>query len=79
MPRFFVRRVIRLVIACALAGQPIISGTAFAQESGSSGPRPVGRAFALDRAPALDGNVQDDPAWAGVTPLTGLVQTQPNA
>jgi hypothetical protein len=32
----------------------------------------------VDRSPRLDGGVLDDPAWAGVTPLTGFWQTTPD-
>jgi hypothetical protein len=42
-------------------------------------PRPVGQANALDSAPVVDGDVLNDPAWAGTEPLTGLIQSQPRS
>jgi hypothetical protein len=41
--------------------------------------RPVARAAALAAAPLLDGNVIDDPAWAGVQPINEFWQIQPSA
>lgn len=41
--------------------------------------RPVGRAFPLESVPVIDGDVLNDPAWTGVVPLTGFIQTQPDA
>jgi hypothetical protein len=39
---------------------------------------PVGRAVRVAVAPALDGSVLDDPAWADAPVLTGFRQTKPN-
>jgi len=41
--------------------------------------RPVARAAALEAAPALDGNVVDDPAWQGVPAINEFWQIQPAA
>jgi len=72
------RRYSRPLIVCAVMSHAA-GGLVFAQGTGSAGPRPVGYASALEHTPTLDGIVADDPAWAGVTPLTGLVQSQPRA
>jgi hypothetical protein len=52
--------------------------SSYAQQN-RMGPRPVGQASALSSQPRIDGMVLGDSAWDGVTPLTGLVQTQPNS
>ena len=68
------RRKLRSVSLCViLAG--FNAGHAIAQDIA----RPVGRASALDATPVLDGDVLGDPAWQGVTPITGFTQSQPNA
>lgn len=36
------------------------------------------QAVALSQAPVLDGAVQGDPSWQGLTPATGFTQTRPN-
>ncbi|MGA9573885.1 MAG: DUF5916 domain-containing protein [Lysobacterales bacterium] len=51
-------------------------GNGFAEDTSS--PRPVMRAYAINDAPVLDGEVLGDPAWQGVTPATGFWQVQPN-
>ena len=40
--------------------------------------RPVASATAITEVPTLDGEVQNDPAWQNVLPITNLVQQQPN-
>lgn len=56
----------------------LTTGIVAAQEY-SLGPRPVGQAFELASEPVIDGIVLGDSAWDGGSPLTGLVQTQPDA
>ncbi|HZW59238.1 MAG TPA: DUF5916 domain-containing protein, partial [Woeseiaceae bacterium] len=51
--------------------------TAAAQTGTASPARPVAHAFRLSAPPTLDGRVQGDPAWAGVTPTSGFSQIQP--
>jgi hypothetical protein len=41
--------------------------------------RPVGQAVRIGVDPVIDGDVINDPAWEGVTPITDFWQTQPNA
>jgi hypothetical protein len=41
--------------------------------------RPVGQAFTLDSTPVVDGDVLGDPAWEGVTPITGFIQSKPSS
>jgi hypothetical protein len=55
-----------------------IAGGALAQDF-PAGPRPVASAHALGQRPVIDGNVLGDPAWNDLEPITGFVQTQPNA
>jgi hypothetical protein len=62
-----------------LALSMLVTANLRAQEIVNSRERPVARASALASEPVLDGNVLGDPAWQGATPLTGFVQTQPNA
>jgi hypothetical protein len=50
----------------------------FAQEAAPTSP-PSARATKVTTAPVLDGRVLDDPAWAGVRPLTDFWQTSPDA
>jgi hypothetical protein len=40
--------------------------------------RPVALAAPTVEAPAIDGDVLNDPAWAGVTPTTGFIQKTPD-
>ena len=40
--------------------------------------RPHGDATRLSQAPTLDGNVAGDPAWEGLTPITGFTQLRPD-
>jgi len=56
----------------------LTAGVANAQDY-SLGPRPVGQAFELASEPVIDGIVAGDSAWDRGSPLTGLVQTQPDA
>ena len=56
----------------------LAAGVAVAQDY-SLGPRPVGQAFELASEPVIDGIVAGDSAWDRGSPLTGLVQTQPDA
>ena len=41
-------------------------------------PRPEMRAYPLETAPVIDGNVRGDSAWSGVTPATDFTQIQPD-
>ena len=67
----------RLACAAILVS---LAGSAYGQDLLPSGQkRPVGQATELRQSPQVDGVVQGDPAWSGVTPITGLTQTQPNA
>ena len=50
--------------------------SALAREPGA---RPGGSASRAGEAPLIDGNVADDPAWAGAEVLTGFFQTTPDA
>jgi hypothetical protein len=45
----------------------------------AAGDVPTARAHKVTQAPSLDGRVADDPAWAGVQPLTDFWQTAPDA
>jgi len=54
----------------------VFTGTALAE--GQPEGRPEMRAFELQSAPSLDGDVLADPAWQGVTPATGFWQVQPS-
>ena len=67
----------RLACAAILVS---LAGSGYGQDLLPSGQkRPVGQATELRQSPQVDGVVQGDPAWSGVTPITGLTQTQPNA
>ncbi len=41
--------------------------------------RPSAEASFLEKEPAIDGEVRNDPVWQNVTPFGGLLQLQPNA
>lgn len=41
--------------------------------------RPSAIITGLETAPTLDGEVINDPIWQSITPLSGLIQTQPNS
>jgi hypothetical protein len=56
----------------------IVTAETLAQENRGPVPQPVGQAIPLPVSPVVDGNVLDDPAWAGATPLTEFWQIQPN-
>lgn len=74
MATIFGRRQLLSGFLCALL---LATGPGVAYAQGSA--RPVGQAAKLDAAPIPDGNVLDDPAWQGVKPITGFVQSQPNS
>ena len=58
----------------------VLSSVAQAQSTSLSlTPRPVGQANELNSAPTVDGDVLNDPAWAGAEPLTGFIQSQPRS
>ena len=40
--------------------------------------RPIALAAPIVGAPAIDGDVLNDPGWAGVTPTTGFIQKTPD-
>ncbi len=62
------------LVSLALFIDPVL-----AQVPASTVERPVGQAFALASAPALDGNVAGDPAWQGAQALDRFWQIQPSA
>jgi hypothetical protein len=66
-------------ISCGIFLAFLLTGQAFGQQATAGGMRPVGRAFPLESVPVIDGDVLNDPAWTGVVPLTGFIQTQPDA
>jgi Domain of unknown function (DUF5916) len=41
--------------------------------------RPATQAVALQKAPEIDGEVQNDPVWQALTPFDGMTQLQPNS
>ncbi|MGE0814993.1 MAG: DUF5916 domain-containing protein [Vicinamibacterales bacterium] len=65
-----------LVLATAITADAVAQPAA-APGSPALRPRPTGAAVAVAEAPTLDGDVLNDPAWQGVTPLTGFWQEQP--
>lgn len=77
MTDFVFCRELRFAVAagffCAvLAGQAV-----FPQDL--PGQPPAVRALKVESAPAVDGNVLDDPVWRGVPPITDFWQTAPDA
>ncbi|MBX7186838.1 MAG: carbohydrate binding family 9 domain-containing protein [Vicinamibacteria bacterium] len=68
------------LIALAAAGP----GASFAQAAdpraiaSAEATRPVSAARLLPKAPPIDGDVIDDPAWSGVAPIAGFRQTTPD-
>ena len=70
--RRFIRATTVGAIGCAL----LVAAAARAQLPSE---RPVARAVALESAPLLDGDVLNDPAWAGVQPIDQFWQIQPSA
>jgi hypothetical protein len=67
----------RLLPLCPIIALIVVSDS-LAQGNQGPAPQPVGQAIALTTAPVIDGNVLDDPAWAGARPLTEFWQIQPN-
>jgi hypothetical protein len=65
--------------SCGILLAFVLVGQASAQQASVGGARPVARAFPLEVAPVVDGDVLNDPAWAGAEPITGFIQTQPDA
>ncbi len=55
----------------------LAAAVAAAQTAGPASPRPQTEAYALARAPVLDGDVLGDPAWEDVVPASGFWQIQP--
>jgi hypothetical protein len=55
-----------------------LATTALAQDADRPQSAPSHSATKLTTAPAIDGNIVDDPAWAGAVPTTGFWQVQPN-
>ncbi len=55
----------------------LAAAVAAAQTAGPASPRPQTEAYALTRAPVLDGDVLGDPAWQNVVPASGFWQIQP--
>lgn len=60
--------------ACCLFG-----ALAHAQDLQTRQPRPVAVANSLSAEPTIDGDVLNDPAWRDAVPLSGFIQSQPNA
>ncbi len=71
MKRLLPAAVAALVLLCAAA-----SG---AQTPDTRSPRPSATAVAVEAAPALDGDVLDDPVWQAIEPVSGTTQTRPFA
>jgi len=69
---------LRVFLACNLFAL-VIANEALAQTVDSNAPRPIAQAIELSRAPVVDGNVLDDPAWRGAEPITDFWQSQPNS
>ncbi len=57
----------------------LAAASAWAQQDAvlSELPRPEMRAYPMQSAPVLDGEVQNDPAWRSIAPATGLTQVRP--
>jgi hypothetical protein len=66
-------------VSCGILLAFVWAGQASGQQVLVGGARPVARAFPLEVAPVVDGDVLNDPAWAGAEPITGFIQTQPDA
>ena len=64
---------VRILCASLLALAPAVAG-----QEGSSTAAPVLEAARLAAAPAVDGEVVSDPAWQGIAPATGFLQTTPD-
>ena len=65
------------VLACI--GVLVVCGPGATQEPETPTSQPVARAIELTTAPVVDGNVIDDPAWAGAVPIDDFWQIQPQA
>lgn len=78
MSVYLVRNSLRVLCIC-VAGTVALTSRAHAQDDSAVRARPVARAAVLSIAPLTDGDVLGDPAWEGVRPITGFVQSQPNA
>ena len=68
------KRISTLGAACVLAGLVLMPAIAAAREVA----RPELSAIRIETAPALDGEVRDDPVWRAVTPSSGFTQTSPD-
>src|SRR5918993_1571326 len=69
----------RLVVSVVLS--LTFAPTAFAQPANSNSSAAAANVATASRAteaPAIDGDVLGDPAWANATPITGFTQEQPN-
>ena len=55
-----------------------LSSLIFAQSNDYLGERPLAQATQIETAPELDGNIQNDPVWQNVTPITELTQVRPD-
>lgn len=56
----------------------LIASGSLAQELNTLSVPPSTTAYALERAPVVDGHVAGDTAWEGVTPATGFSQVRPD-
>ncbi len=67
------KRVLRELFLCVL-----LLWTSAVVAAVPSAQPPVGKAHRLDAAPAIDGEVQADPAWHGALAFTNFWQTEPD-
>ncbi len=66
----------RILLAFGLLGLVLAPAVPAQEEPAPSAP--VLQAARLAEVPAVDGDVLNDPAWQGVTPATGFLQTTPD-
>ena len=67
----------KIFVVVLVVTSVICSGPASAQDENSTGPKTAG-ATAVESPPTLDGDVLNDPAWAGVMPTSGFIQKTPD-
>jgi len=68
----------KLVMATAVALPALQVGDVVSQEMYDRPVRPSMSAVRVAQAPMLDGVVRGDPAWEGISPSSGLVQSTPD-
>ena len=69
--RLLALAIFTVVSAGAAVAQPVANGAGAAAAHAAT-------AMRVAEAPTIDGDVLNDPAWAGAAPITGFTQEQPN-